>query len=134
MRQSMSISVDQFIDLMIRSTLSQPRPIEDRECMEGMITNSNLIISTWKDNKLVEISRSITDFNYACYLSDLAVCPSHQKSGIDKQLQILIQKQLGPYCKLILIADPDANSYYEGIGFTNNPRCWVLDRDDRIKI
>lgn len=74
----------------------------------------------------------MTDFHYACYLSDLAVSGRYQKSGIGKQLQVIAQRQLGPRCKLILIAAPSANSYYEHIGFSNNPRCWVLERDARI--
>ena len=97
--------------------------------MEGMISNSNLTVSAWDSEKLVGISRCMTDFHYACYLSDLAVSEQYQKMGIGKQLQILTQKQLGPRCKLILIAAPAANSYYEHVGFSNNPRCWVLERD-----
>lgn len=126
------IGVDQFIDLLVRSTLSERRPIHDRECVEGMVANSNLTVSAWESNKLVGIARSITDFHYACYLSDLAICQTHQKSGIGKKLQIITQSQLGPRCKLILIAAPAANTYYEHVGFTNNPRCWVLDRDAHI--
>jgi GNAT superfamily N-acetyltransferase len=126
------ITTEQFVALLKNSTLSERRPIEDHECMEGMITNSNLTVSAWSNGDLVGIARSVTDFHYACYLSDLAVIKEHQKSGIGKQLQILTQKQLGPKCKLILIAAPAANGYYEHIGFTNNPRCWVLNRDSSI--
>ncbi len=100
--------------------------------MEGMISNSNLTVSAWDSEKLVGISRCMTDFHYACYLSDLAVSEQYQKMGIGKQLQILTQKQLGPRCKLILIAAPAANSYYEHVGFSNNPRCWVLERDASV--
>ena len=74
----------------------------------------------------------MTDFHYVCYLSDLAVSQTHQKRGIGKQLQILTQNQLGPRCKLILIASPAANEYYGHIGFEHNPRCWVLERDSSI--
>ena len=126
------ITTDQFIDLLERSGLGERRPIHDRECMEGMIANSNLIVSAWENGVLIGIARSMTDFHYACYLSDLAVCRSRQKSGVGRQLQIITQNQLGPRCKLILIAAPAANAYYEHIGFTNNPRCWVLDRDAEI--
>ncbi len=122
------VSSDQFIDLLRRSTLAERRPVHDRECMAGMIANSNLIVSAWKEGALVGIARSVTDFHYACYLSDLAVCASLQKMGIGKQLQSITQAQLGPLCKLILIAAPAANAYYERIGYTNNPRCWVLER------
>lgn len=127
------ISADQFIDLLIRSTLGERRPIHDRECIEGMVANSNLTVSAWESDRLIGIARSMTDFHYVCYLSDLAVCQTHQKSGIGKKLQIITQSQLGPRCKLILIAAPSANSYYGHVGFTNNPRCWVLDRDAHIR-
>ncbi|KAF1684698.1 GNAT family N-acetyltransferase [Pseudoxanthomonas broegbernensis] len=132
-RINIPISADQFIDLLTRSTLGERRPIHDRECIEGMVANSNLTISAWESNRLVGIARSMTDFHYACYLSDLAVCQSLQRSGIGKQLQIITQSQLGPQCKLILIAAPAANTYYQHVGFTNNPRCWVLDRDSCIR-
>ena len=126
------ITTDQFITLLEASTLGERRPIQDRECMDGMISNSNLTVSAWDDELLVGVARSLTDFHYACYLSDLAVRKTHQKSGIGMHLQALTQKQLGSKCQLILIAAPTANQYYEHIGFTNNPRCWVLDRDSRI--
>ena len=67
------VSTDQFIGLLESSSLGKRRPIQDRECMEGMITNSNLIVSAWDSDQLVGIARSMTDFHYACYLSDLAV-------------------------------------------------------------
>ncbi len=127
------IDADQFIDLLNRSTLGERRPTHDRQCMEGMVANSNLIASAWESGQLVGIARSVTDFHYACYLSDLAVCRNHQRRGIGKKLQAITQSQLGPHCKLILIAAPAANTYYEHIGFTNNPRCWILDRNTRIR-
>lgn len=126
------ITTDQFVELLKSSTLGERRPVGDREWMEGMISNSNLVVSAWHNNQLVGIARSVTDFHYACYLSDLAVSLEHQKSGIGKRLLILTQEQLGSKCKLILIAAPAANQYYEHIGFKNNPRCWVLERESSI--
>jgi len=126
------VSTDQFIELLRDSTLAERRPVDDRECMAGMVNNSNLMISAWDGKKLVGIARSMTDFHYACYLSDLAVHEKYQQRGIGKKLQVLTQAQLGMKCKLILVAAPGANSYYEHIGFTNNPRCWILDREKSI--
>jgi len=120
-----SVSVVQFIELLRKSSLGERRPIDDRECMEGMITNSNLMVTAWSDDQLIGIARSMTDFHYACYLSDLAVDKNYQKKGVGKKLQSITQDQLGSKCKLILVAAPDANSYYRHIGFENNHRCWV---------
>lgn len=126
------ISADQFIGLLQSSGLAERRPVEDRECMEGVVANSNLTVTAWDGETLVGIARSMTDFHYACYLSDLAVAKPYQKSGIGKRLQAITQEQLGPKCKLILVAAPAAHSYYEHLGFANNPRCWVLERDRSI--
>lgn len=126
------ISAQQYISLLKLSGLSERRPIADLTCIEGMVNNSNLIVSAWHGKSLVGAARSMTDFNYACYLSDLAVSETYQKQGIGKKLQVLTQQQLGPHCKLILIAAPTANRYYKKIGFTLNERCWVLDPEQRI--
>ncbi|PIV31469.1 MAG: GNAT family N-acetyltransferase, partial [Zetaproteobacteria bacterium CG02_land_8_20_14_3_00_50_9] len=99
---------------------------------ECRVKNSNLIVTAWHGEELIGIARSMTDFHYACYLSDLAVHKKYQRGGIGKKLQVKTQEQLGPNCKLILVAAPDANSYYEHIGFTNNQRCWILERNTSI--
>jgi ribosomal protein S18 acetylase RimI-like enzyme len=130
----LNITPTQFAQLLKKSTLGERRPIEDEECLAGMVNNSNLIISAWDEGNLVGISRCVTDFHYCCYLSDLAVDQKYQGLGIGKELQVQTQKQLGPKCKLILISAPAANSFYQQIGYTNNERCWVLNRDELIKV
>jgi len=129
-----TITTEQFIELLKNCTLAKRRPIDNHACMNGMITNSNLIVSAWDEENLIGIARSVTDFHYACYLSDLAIDKQYQKKGVGKKLQSITQDQLGPECKLILIAAPTANEYYKHIGFTQNERCWILERDQNIKI
>ena len=126
------LPVEEFIALLRASTLAERRPVDDRECMAGALANSNLVISARDGDRLVGIARSVTDFHYCCYLSDLAVDAAWQRRGIGRRLQALTQEQLGPRCKLILLAAPAADAYYGHIGFSRNPRCWVLERDARI--
>ena len=106
--------------------------MDDKDCIAGMIDNCNLLVTAKKDGLLVGVARSLTDFHYACYLSDLAVDKSCQSQGIGIELQRQTQAQLGPHCKLILIAAPKANGYYPKIGFMNNPNCWVIKADQKI--
>ncbi len=127
------IELQEFTNLLKLSSLGERRPIDDLDCMEGMLRNANLTIAAYADDELVGIARSVTDFHYCCYLSDLAVHESFQRKGIGRKLQELTQAELGPKCKLILIAAPAAQTYYEHIGFKQNPRCWVLERDSRIR-
>ncbi len=127
------ITVKQFRSLLVASTLGERRPIDDLECLEGMLDNSNLIVTAWEGEKLVGVARSVTDFYYCCYLSDLAVDSDYQKQGIGKRLIAETQNRLGEKCKLILVAAPAANEYYRHIGFTNNERCWILGREQSIR-
>jgi len=126
------VDADSFLALLEASTLAERRPVDDRACIEGMLRNANLTVTAWDGDRLIGIARSVTDFHYACYLSDLAVDLAYQKRGIGVRLQSLTQEQLGSRCKIILLAAPAANSYYEHIGFTHHPRCWVLDREARL--
>ncbi len=127
-----AISAADFIDLLNRSSLGERRPVDDLVCMQGMVENSNLFVSAWVEDVLVGVSRSMTDFHFACYLSDLAVDDKFQKKGIGKRLMELTQEQLGPKCTLILLSAPGASEYYPKVGFSHYPRCWVLERDSRV--
>ena len=127
-----SVGVNQFIDLLRRSTLSERRPIDDLACMQGMVDNADLMVTAWHGQKLVGVARSVTDFHFCCYLSDLAVDKDYQKQGIGMELQRLTRQQLNDHCKIILLAAPDAAGYYGHIGYQKHDRCWVLGRSDRL--
>ena len=119
------ISAEQAIDLYKRSTLGERRPIHNIETFEAMLKNANLTITAWDGEKLVGISRSLTDFAYVAYLADLAVDQEYQRSGIGKRLIEETKARLGPECMIVLLAAPKANDYYKHIGFEHNPRAWT---------
>lgn len=127
-----SIEPNEFIEVLRESGLGDRRPIDDYTCISGMLKNSNLLITARDKKKIVGIARSMTDFHYACYLSDLAVHKKYHNLGIGKELQRITQSKLGLNCKLILLAAPEANGYYHKIGFSHHLRCWVLDREETI--
>jgi predicted N-acetyltransferase YhbS len=80
----------------------------------------------------VGVSRSLTDFLYCTYLSDLAIDEKYQKQGIGKELIRLTKKET-PKAKLILLAAPKAVNYYPKIGMTKWEQCYVLDDVDDLK-
>ncbi|MCB4749496.1 MAG: GNAT family N-acetyltransferase [Sulfurovum sp.] len=126
------LTVGEFIDILNRSTLGERRPVDDLQTIKGMIENSNIIITAMKDEKIIGVARAVTDFNYCCYLSDLAVDEKYQKYGIGKKLITKVQKQLGDKCKIILLSAPDAKEYYPKIGFTKHTSAWTLARDKKV--
>jgi GNAT superfamily N-acetyltransferase len=123
-----SITAKQAIDLYERSTLGERRPINNVTTFELMLKNANLIVTAWDDDKLIGISRSLTDFAYVAYLADLAVDEQYQRIGIGKQLIEETKARLGPECMIVLLAAPKANAYYEHLGFEHNPRAWTLKK------
>ena len=127
------LSTDEFIALLESSMLAERRPVEDRACLEAMVKNANLTITARHQGKLIGIARSVTDFAYCCYLSDLAVDAAWQKHGVGKELIEQTQSELYDNGKVILLAAPAAHAYYERIGMTPHPRCWMLDRHDSLK-
>ncbi len=127
------LNLDAVIDLYKASTLGERRPVDDRECMAQMMKHANLVITAWDGDLLVGISRSLTDFSYVAYLSDLAVRLSHQKQGIGKELMRRTQAELGPKAMIVLLAAPAAKDYYSHVGFTHHPGAWILPPGERIK-
>ena len=119
------INVDQYISLLSKTSLGERRPINDIQRIHGMLKNSNLIVSAWIGDNLIGISRSVTDYFYCCYLSDLAVSEEHQKHGVGKKLIDLTSEQLQADCKIILLSAPQAINYYPKIGFDLHPSAWV---------
>lgn len=106
------------------------RPTIDPKRIAKMYANSNLIISAWPENQLVGISRSLTDFCYACYLSDLAVKNEYQKEGVGRQLIELTKKEIGKKTSLILLSAPLAMAYYPKIGFEKFDNGFIIRRKD----
>ena len=125
-RDNAEISVEQAIELYKASTLGERRPVDRPDIFEGMLKNANLIVSAWHQEKLVGISRTLTDFTYVAYLADLAVDAKYQKQGIGKYLIEETRSRLGKECMVVLLAAPKANEYYPKLGFEHNPRAWVL--------
>ena len=126
------ITVEQFRDVLQRSTLGARRPIQDSACLQGMLTHADLLATCWDGELLVGVARSVTDFYYCCYLSDLAVDEAYQKRGIGRELIAQTQSKLGPNAKLILLSAPAAVDYYPHIGFEQHPSAWVLARERSV--
>lgn len=123
---SRQIADQEFVDLLKRSTLAARRPIDDPESVSAMLKHCNLLCTAWDDSRLVGVARSLTDFQYCCYLSDLAVDSEYQRIGIGKELIRLTQSRLGEKAKIILLAAPSAETYYGRIGFEAHHSAWIL--------
>lgn len=125
-RTDITPGTDEIIDVYNSSGIN--RPITDKERIAKMYANSNLVATAWDEDKLVGVSRSLTDFCYCCYLSDLAVRKDYQSNGIGKKLIELTKNIIGEQTTLILLAAPAAMDYYPKIGFQKIDNGFIIKR------
>jgi ribosomal protein S18 acetylase RimI-like enzyme len=105
-----------------------PRPTDDFDRISKMLEHSDLIVTAWHAEKLIGVSRTITDWVWTAYLADLAVDPEFKKSGIGKKLVEITRETLGDRSMLILLSVPTAMEYYPKIGFTKEDRAFSINR------
>ena len=122
-----ALSVEEFADVLRRSTLAERRPIADAARLAGMLRHADLIVTARApDGLLVGVSRALSDFHYCTYLSDLAVDQAWQGRGIGKELLRRTHAAGGVQTSLILIAAPKAETYYPHVGMHKHDSCWIV--------
>jgi len=125
------LDLDSVIELYRASTLGERRPVDDRERMAAMLRHANLVLTAWEGELIVGLARSLSDFAFCTYLSDLAVRVSHQRQGIGREL-IRLTREAAGQATTILLAAPKAVDYYPRLGFQPHPSAWTLRRDDSL--
>ena len=123
-----NLSSHEFVDVLVRSTLAERRPVDEPETIAGMLRNADVILTARSEGKLVGVSRAITDFAYCTYLADLAVDTTFQRSGIGRELIRRTHEAAGLNSTLILLSAPKAESYYPHIGLIRHESCWIIPR------
>lgn len=125
-RYGNDLDLDAVIELYRASTLGERRPVHDREAFAAMLAHANLVVTAWDGGVMVGIARTLTDFAYVGYLSDLAVRESHQRQGIGLSLIRKTREKMGPESLLVLLAAPKAADYYPRIGFRRHDSAWII--------
>lgn len=93
--------------------------------MEGMVRHGDLWCTAWDGSELIGVARSLTDWTYVCYLSDLAIDQNYQHQGIGLELLRLTQQALHPQARIVLLAAPLAEAYYPKIGMDRHNSAWT---------
>jgi predicted N-acetyltransferase YhbS len=123
--------LDAFIDVLRDSTLGERRPVDDRARMRQMLERGNLVVTAWDGEQLIGVARSLSDFCYATYLSDLAVRLAYQGRGVGRELIRRTQAE-GGRATIFLFAAPKAADYYPRVGFAAGSG-WILRSDEPLR-
>jgi ribosomal protein S18 acetylase RimI-like enzyme len=122
------LSGAEFVDVLERSGLDGRRPVADLKRIGTMLENADIIVTARASGVLVGVARSVTDFSYCCYLSDLAVDRQWQGRGIGTALMARTRSAategFGDGVRCILLSAPAAIGFYEKVGLERHPNCF----------
>jgi ribosomal protein S18 acetylase RimI-like enzyme len=122
------LSVAEFVDVLDRSSLAERRPVADLKRIGTMLERADIIVTARAGGVLVGVARSVTDFSYCCYLSDLAVDRQWQGRGIGTALMVQTKAaavgEFGDGVRCILLSAPAAIEFYEKVGLERHPNCF----------
>ena len=121
-----TITANELAKLFVEAGIH--RPATDLARLQQMLDHADLLISAWDEQQLVGIARALTDFSYACYLSDLAVAQDYQRQGIGQELLRRVQAAIGSEVTLVLLAAPSAMTYYPHVGFEAAANAFIIPR------
>ncbi len=127
-----NLDPEEFKQVLINSTLGERRPVDNTERIKAMVEGANLIVTARHNGQLIGVARSLTDFVFCTYLSDLAVDEKYQHQGIGKEL-IRQVKLATPQAKLILLSAPKAVEYYPKIGMTRHDHCFIIGEVEELR-
>lgn len=124
------LGADEFVDILKRSGLDARRPVHKPDVIRAMVDNADLIVTArGDDGHLVGVARSVTDFAYCCYLSDLAVDRDCQRAGIGKELMARTKAAAGgDEITMLLLSAPDGMDYYPKAGLEKFDNCFGVRR------
>lgn len=125
-RTGNDLDLDAVLEVYNDSGLGERRPVNDQKRMREMLQQANLVITAWDGAEIIAIARSLTDWTYVTYLSDLAVKTKYQRLGIGRELIKRTRDACDPRAMLLLLAAPAAEKYYPHIGFEHHPQAWIL--------
>jgi len=132
-RVNEKITAQDFVSLLQKTSLGVRRPIGDINLMQGMLDHADLTITAWLNSQLIGVARSVTDFHFCCYLSEIAVDETIQAKGVGKTLIKLTKEALAPNCMLVLLSAPQAQGYYPKVGFDEHNSAWTLHDIKNLK-
>jgi N-acetylglutamate synthase-like GNAT family acetyltransferase len=107
------------IDWLELEALYRAAPLGNKSAsgLEIVFTNSRYVCLAREDERLVGAGRALADGADCSYICDIAVLPSHQGTGVGKEIVSRLVALSKGHKKVILYAVPGKESFYRRFGF-----------------
>lgn len=118
------------------SALYRAAPLGEKSAdhLRGVFTHSMFRCFAFDGGRLVGAGRALADGADCAYLCDIAVLPSHQGTGLGKQIvQRLVDASRG-HRKIILYAVPGKEPFYRRFGFLRMKTAMAIFENQRQQL
>ena len=85
--------------------------------LETVFTNSRYRVFAFEDGRLVGAGRALADGADCSYICDVAVLPTHQGTGLGKEIVSRLVALSRGHKKIILYSVPGKEAFYRKFGF-----------------
>ncbi|MEH6421291.1 GNAT family N-acetyltransferase [Pseudomonas sp. CGJS7] len=120
------------VDWNEMSALYRIAPLGEKspEDLRTSFGNSRYVSLVYDDGRLVGAGRALADGVDCAYLSDIAVHPDHQGTGLGKAIVEQLRKRAAGHRKIILYANPGKENFYLKLGFKRMNTAMAIFADE----
>lgn len=97
----------------------------DPDTLAVAIAGSHLVLTARDaDGRLIGLARTVSDGATICYLQDVLVDPTAQRSGVGRALISAVLTQYGDVRQFVLLTDDDEaqRAFYRSVGLVRSDR------------
>lgn len=118
------------------SALYRAAPLGDKkpEGLKTVFSNSMFRCFVHEDGKLVGAGRALADGVDCSYICDVAVLPSHQGTGLGKEIVGRLVALSAGHRKIILYAVPGKEPFYKKLGFRRMRTAMAIFGDQALAL
>ena len=99
--------------------------------LKKMIAHSSVIVTLWKENKLIGFGRATSDKSYRAVLWDIVIDKNHQKNGLGSLLlESLINSKSIKNVEKVYLMTTNCKEFYKSQGFIEPINQTILINDD----
>ena len=100
-KQDNSLTLDDTIDVYMRSSLT--RPTDDSTRIETMLKNINFTVVARKQTKIIGVVQAMTDFSFSCFISTVCVDDNYRNHGIGSRMIDVVFDKVGPGVTVVTV-------------------------------
>ncbi len=100
--------------------------------LKTAFSNSLFRCFAFDDGKLVGVGRALADGVDCSYICDVAVLPSHQGSGLGKEIVTRLVNLSQGHKKIILYSVPGKEPFYRKFGFRRMTTAMAIFEDQQL--